>query len=262
MIHHNPNIAQKEHLEKLPKFTQSALDTVLADVNLKISESRAEAKKMLSKDRPADISLEQGAIYYVRSLADCMITAGFGVGVIIASNATPTSEQIQALDSQFKNVISFEEVSRARILGIKRRDEAGNVDVRAEPPGWGKTVGATLPVWGNSDSNQKMSLMIVDQIKADYQIIANFKNAPTSDPNTVSEVFSKLLQLEFLVGVMEGLIYAKPSDFSAFKHEFKRKSPKTGEDVFENIPTFFRGLKAAIEKKDISVPIGMAIAGK
>lgn len=249
----NPNITEQTHLEKLPTFSNAVVDTVLADVNLKMSESVASVVKIIKDE---SLSREQKMVLTVKSICDCALTSGFGAGIMIASGVSPSNSEVQALDKKMERLVYFEEWSRSRIFGISRiNKDTGGVDVRAEIPNWSKTVGAELPSWSDAKSRENLSVMIVSEIKKDLQLVRAFsKDHDASNKSQISEICSKLFHLEFLMGLIEGLIYAKRSDFNAMTHTYDTKDGKIG------IPTFITALKGMLLKTDVSTPVGLAMA--
>lgn len=252
MLHRNPNITQQEHLEKLPAFTATAVDAVLADTNLKLSES---VKDTIDIIKNQSIPLVERTIIMAKDICDCMLTSGFGAGVIIASGASSSNSEVQKLDEAMKKVIQFEELSRARILGIPRiNKDTGATDSRAEVPNWTKTLGATLPSWSDAASKQNLAVMMVEQIKKNLQEIVSLKRDAAPSRDKIASVCSCLYHTEFLMGVLEGLHYAKPADFRAMTHEYDVRGEKL------KVAEFFKNLKKLVEKNDITGMVGAAIA--
>lgn len=252
MIHHNPDITRQEHLDKLPAFSASAVDAVLADTNLKLSESVKDTVEIIKN---TTMPLVKRTIIMAKDICDCMLTSGFGTGVIIASGVSSSNSEVQTLDEAMKKVIQFEELSRARILKIKRiNPDTGAVDARAEVPNWAKTIGATLPSWSDPASKQNLAVMMVEQIKKNLQEIVAFRKNPQGTPERLASVCSALFHTEFLIGVLEGLYYAKPADFRAMTHTYDTPEGKLG------VAEFFKKLKNLVEKNDITGMVGAAIA--
>lgn len=251
----NPNITEQTHLEKLPTFSNAVVDAVLADVNLKMSESVASVK-MINDDK--SLSAADKGVLIVKSICDCALTSGFGAGIMIASGVSPSNSEVQALDKKMEKLVYFEEWTRSNIFGIKRiNKDTGGVDVRAEIPNWSKTVGAELPSWSDAKSRANLSVMIVSEIKKDLQIVIAFgRDYTTASKSNIAETCSTLFHLEFLMGLIEGLIYTKRSDFNAMTHKYAVKDKEI------DILTFVALLKSKLLKTDISTPIGIAMANK
>jgi len=250
---HNPNISQS--LDRLPTFNADAVDKVLADTNEKMSDSISALDAIL-RDRNVDIV--DKCIALVKDTCDSLVTAGFGTGIAIVSGVPSSNPEIQKLDTMMKESIKYEENIRARVLGIKRiNPDTQQVDVRAEVPNWAKTVGATLPSWSDPASKQNLAVMICDQIKKNLQEIAAYRKDPVASPEKMAHLCSALLHTEFLIGVMEALAYAKPADFRAMTASYPRK-----DGASMTILEFFRAIKAAVEKADITGLIAVAVARK
>ena len=250
----NPNIS--ENLGKLPAFSTSKVDAILADANESISASLTNLGVVLSNKA---IPFADKSTAIVKDTCDSMITAGFGTGIAIASGVPATNAELQKLDKSMQDAINYERSTRARVLGIKVIDKMTNtVDPRADIPNWAKTVGATLPSWSDASSKEKLVIMILDQIKKNLKDIQLFRNAQgITPPEQLATICSELFQTEFLLGVVEGLLFAAPADFKKVKTSDLTKSGEPMDAV-----VFFDRIKAAMASNDISGLVAAALLRK
>lgn len=263
---HNPNISQS--LDSLPTFSPSNVDAILSDVNKNMQQSLGilngiiediqKEKSRLPKGETSKELIDLQNKFVISSVVDecdCLVTAGFGTGIAIASGVSSSNPEIQKLDALMKEAIANEEKIRARVLGIRRINRDTNqVDVRAEIPNWSKTVGATLPSWSDPASKQNLAVMIGDQIKRNFQEIAAYRKNPAVTREKMAEVCSALFHAEFLIGVMEGLLYAKPTDFK----EMTATYPVKGGGTI-SITGFFREIKKGVKSNDITGLVAGAV---
>lgn len=208
----------------IPVYSQSASSQIIEQSNSAIMNN-LESMKTLSSgpDR-------------IKRACSAFLDAGFGTGIAIVSNLGADNQAVATLDNNMKKLVATEEGGRAFILQIPKLDSSGAVDPRVEIPNWKSTVGATLPAWSSAQSNADLVSLILNQILANCQAIGLWDKSSKTKQST-AEIFSTMFHSEFLFGVIEAIMYAKPQDINAMPASLrlgsKEVSPRTMLDVLK-----------------------------
>lgn len=225
----------------------------------------------------------------IRIISNVKVDDGFGTALKIVS----TDELDPALSARFEELfqtdINFERYTDAAIRGvkvhklkknkdgemIKIRDDDGNLvfsdafEARCEIPNWDKTVGTTLPGWADPASRIELIDIIYQQINKNIKAIIKFKQSSSSSADDAADAAHRLFMTKFLIGVANGLFYARKGDFTDMqcsREQDKKIRNKKGEVVrvekeviTENPMLRIGNVSEALVKNDIEAQIAARI---
>lgn len=242
-------------LHNIPAYSQNNAEQIIDLVTSSVVAQRGEIRKFTT-DKTASVYDRSFGMFVEVSKA--ILEAGFGLGVVIVSGNK--SQAVNALEEQMEKLVTIEEAIRAKSLGIARVNPVTNtVDVKAEVPSWSKTVGSSLPSWSDAKSKQDLVVLIINQLRTNIQVIKAFKDAGGGSGTQTALAASTMLHTEFLLGILEGFIYAKPADIKAMTATFRMTVNKVPTDA--SIIEYFTKVKEILQKIDVTGLIAAAVAG-
>lgn len=173
-----------------------------------------------------DKQLRDGGAVKIPNLAEAYYCAGFGMGLdIVSSDELPQAELTQ-LQSQMQSLLEIQD----KIISIVSGDEY------AEIVNFGKQGGTGIPGWEDGRARQKLVTMILTQLKGDAKVLTALNKKPSKQD--LAQLISVLFYDWFLFGIIDSLLFTRPSDFPLMtsKIEVKRKDGTVHYDIVDFIP--------------------------
>lgn len=243
--------------DSIKAYSQADASSIIASSANDVAESRNDA---MASAKNQSIALPDRIFGLVVAASKAFLDAGFGTGIMIVSGEK-TGQSADALEEQMGKIISIEEMIRATVQKIDKINKStGTTDVKAEVPNWSKTVGATLPSWSSEKERQDLVTLILNQMKANVQIIAPFlkSRAENADADQRALLASTSLNMEFLFGIVEAFLFAKRSEIEQMTATWPIK--KAGGVVQAGQEEFFETLKNAYRSFEVTSMIAGMVA--
>lgn len=166
----------------------------------------------------------------IEKLAEGYYCAGFGVGLNIVSTDELDEDEFNSLQDRTIVLIKKHQAARVKILNVP------DTVRKAQIPDFGKAGGSAIPGWENDRARQKLVELILGQLKSDIMILNSSKQDIEADDFeddgdkrlAIANGLSLLIYDQYLLGLIDCLIFARKSDFDLMLDTVKVKG-KNGD---------------------------------
>ena len=166
----------------------------------------------------------------IEKLVEGYYCAGFGVGLNIVSTDELDEDEFNALQDRAIVLIKKHQAARIKILNVP------DTVRKAQIPDFGKAGGSAIPGWENDRARQKLVELILGQLKSDIMILNSSKEEIESDDFdddgdkrlVIANGLSLLIYDQYLLGLIDSLMFARKSDFDLMVDTVKVKG-KNGD---------------------------------